>query len=33
METVKMGQSDSEPDSVNYNDMPPPAEAVDDLPF
>jgi hypothetical protein len=33
METVKMGQSGSEPDSVNYNDMPPPAEAVDDLPF
>ena len=33
METLKMGQSGSEPDSVTYNDMPPPAEAVDDLPF
>lgn len=31
METVKMGQSGG--DNTNYNDMPPPADAVDDLPF
>lgn len=32
METMKMGQQDAagQPD---YNDMPPPAEIVDDLPF
>jgi hypothetical protein len=31
METVKMGQTGG--DNTNYNDMPPPADAVDDLPF
>ncbi len=31
METTKMNQSGGE--GVNYNDMPPPADAVDDLPF
>lgn len=30
METVKIGQEAGQP---NYNDMPPPAEVVDDLPF
>ncbi len=30
METVKMSQESGQPD---YNDMPPPAEMVDDLPF
>ena len=33
METTKMNQSGNAGDSVNYNDMPPPADAVDDLPF
>ena len=33
METTKMNQSGNTGDSVNYNDMPPPADAVDDLPF
>lgn len=32
METLKMAQTDPG-DSVNYNDMPPPADMVDDLPF
>jgi hypothetical protein len=32
METVKLGQSGGN-DAVNYNDMPPPGEIVDDLPF
>ncbi|MBV9988640.1 MAG: DUF3127 domain-containing protein [Chitinophagaceae bacterium] len=32
METVKLGQTGGN-DSVNYNDMPPPADIVDDLPF
>ena len=31
METTKMNQSGN--DGVNYNDMPPPADVVDDLPF
>ena len=33
METVKMGQSGNAGDTTNYNDMPPAADAVDDLPF
>ena len=33
MEVVKLGQSDNEPGQVNYNDMPPPADNIDDLPF
>ena len=33
METVRLG-SDNEPGGqVNYNDMPPPADNIDDLPF
>jgi hypothetical protein len=32
METMKMDQNNAG-DSVNYNDMPPPADIVDDLPF
>ncbi|MFZ6024601.1 MAG: DUF3127 domain-containing protein [Bacteroidota bacterium] len=32
MEAVKLGQQDA-PAGGSYNDMPPPAEAVDDLPF
>lgn len=32
METVKLDQSGGG-SSVNYNDMPPPADVVDDLPF
>jgi hypothetical protein len=32
METVKLGQTGAD-DRVNYNDMPPPADTVDDLPF
>ena len=31
METTKMNQSGN--DGVNYSDMPPPADVVDDLPF
>ena len=33
METIKMSQSDNSGDTVNYNDMPPPSEIADDLPF
>ena len=33
METIKMGQTGNGADSVNYTDMPPPANVVDDLPF
>ena len=33
METVKMDQGANGGSSVNYNDMPPPADIVDDLPF
>ncbi|NCI49316.1 DUF3127 domain-containing protein [Sediminibacterium roseum] len=33
METVKLDQNSGNSDSVNYNDMPPPADVVDDLPF
>ena len=33
METMKMGQTGNAADPVNYNDMPPPADVVDDLPF
>ena len=33
METVKMGQSGNGADTTNYNDMPPAADVVDDLPF
>ncbi len=32
MEAVKLGQQDT-PAGNGYNDMPPPAEVVDDLPF
>jgi hypothetical protein len=32
MEAVKLGQQDA-PAGSSYNDMPPPAEPVDDLPF
>ena len=32
METVKMGQTGNG-DTTNYNDMPPAADVVDDLPF
>jgi hypothetical protein len=33
METVKLDQSSGAAPSTNYNDMPPPADVVDDLPF
>lgn len=33
METIKLGQTANVNDPVNYNDMPPPADIVDDLPF
>ena len=33
METIKMDQTNNGADSVNYTDMPPPADVVDDLPF
>lgn len=33
METVKIGQSANGGDTANYNDMPPAADVVDDLPF
>jgi hypothetical protein len=33
METVKMDQNSGAGSSANYNDMPPPADVVDDLPF
>ena len=33
METMKMDQTNNGADTVNYNDMPPPADIVDDLPF
>ena len=33
METMKMDQSNNGADSVNYNDMPPATDNVDDLPF
>jgi hypothetical protein len=33
METMKLGQSIGSNDSVNYNDMPPPSDNIDDLPF
>ena len=33
METMKMDQTNNGADSVNYNDLPPAADAVDDLPF
>lgn len=33
METVKIGQDVAPHDSVNYNDMPPPMDSSDDLPF
>jgi hypothetical protein len=32
METLKMAQANPG-DAINYNDMPPPADMVDDLPF
>ena len=33
METVKMDQNNQSTDSVNYSDMPPAADNIDDLPF
>ena len=33
MEVVKLGQSDNEPPQANYNDIPPPSDVADDLPF
>ena len=33
METLQMNQSGGNAGSPNYNDMPPPADIVDDLPF
>lgn len=33
METMKLGQSSGSNDSMNYNDMPPPSDNIDDLPF
>jgi hypothetical protein len=33
METMKLGQSSGGNDAVNYNDMPPPSDNIDDLPF
>ncbi|HEY1017701.1 MAG TPA: DUF3127 domain-containing protein [Sediminibacterium sp.] len=33
METMKLGQTSGSNDSVNYNDMPPPSDNIDDLPF
>jgi len=33
METAKIGQSGNGSDTTNYNDMPPAADVVDDLPF
>ena len=33
MEVVKMGQSDNEPPQASYNDIPPPSDVADDLPF
>lgn len=33
METVKLGQTGGSNDAVNYNDMPPPSDNIDDLPF
>ena len=34
MESVKIGQQqDAAPDQVNYNDIPPPSDNNDDLPF
>ncbi|MCW3087913.1 MAG: hypothetical protein JWQ78_1299 [Sediminibacterium sp.] len=33
METMKMDQGGNSGDGVNYNDMPPPADVADDLPF
>lgn len=33
METMKLGQTSGNNDSVNYNDMPPPSDNIDDLPF
>lgn len=33
METMKLSQTSGSNDSVNYNDMPPPSDNIDDLPF
>lgn len=33
METMKLGQNSGNNDPVNYNDMPPPSDNIDDLPF
>jgi hypothetical protein len=33
METVKIGQGENEAGPSNYNDIPPPSDMADDLPF
>lgn len=33
METMKLSPTSGSNDSVNYNDMPPPSDNIDDLPF
>jgi Domain of unknown function (DUF3127) len=33
METLKLAGEENMPPAANYNDMPPPSEIVDDLPF
>ncbi len=33
METMKIGQTANGSDAVNYHDMPPPSDNIDDLPF
>lgn len=33
METVKLGQNGNSSDSVDYHDMPPASDNIDDLPF
>ncbi len=33
METMKLGQENAMPAGSSYNDMPPPMDIVDDLPF
>ncbi len=33
METMKIGQTATGSDAVNYHDMPPPSDNIDDLPF
>ncbi len=33
MESLKLSQNNAVPDQVNYNDIPPPSDNNDDLPF